>query len=89
MNLSVRPIQICPNSIIANIIHNLLSENISKHLLTWSEQSEKLRNSEITKEDYDRWRYTFPAEDTSQHWVKLPSKELSDSILASIRHKLK
>ena len=66
-----------------------INQSVFKMLLAWSEQSEKLRNSEITKEDYDRWRYTFPAEDTSQHWVKLPSKELSDSILASIRHKLK
>lgn len=26
----------------------------------WQEQSEKLKNGEITKEEYDTWRYTYP-----------------------------
>ena len=29
-------------------------------LSAWVEQAEKLRIGEITKEDYDRWRYTYP-----------------------------
>ena len=29
-------------------------------LSTWAEQAEKLKAGEITKEDYDRWRYTYP-----------------------------
>ena len=29
-------------------------------LSTWAEQAEKLKTGEITKEDYDRWRYTYP-----------------------------
>ena len=27
----------------------------------WQEQAEKCRNSEITREEYDQWRYNFPA----------------------------
>ncbi len=29
-------------------------------LSAWAEQAEKLKTGEITKEDYDRWRYTYP-----------------------------
>lgn len=29
----------------------------------WQEQAEKLKNGEITKEEYDNWRYNYPAED--------------------------
>ena len=28
----------------------------------WQEQAEKLKNGEITKEEYDNWRYTYPQE---------------------------
>lgn len=27
---------------------------------TWQEQAEKLKNGEITKEEYDHWRYNYP-----------------------------
>ena len=26
----------------------------------WKEQAQKLKNGEITKEEYDNWRYTYP-----------------------------
>ena len=26
----------------------------------WKEQAEKLKNGEITKEEYDNWRYNYP-----------------------------
>lgn len=29
-------------------------------LYAWEEQAEKLKSGEITKDDYDRWRYTYP-----------------------------
>ena len=29
----------------------------------WQEQAEKLKNGEITKEEYDRWRYNYPTYD--------------------------
>ena len=29
-------------------------------LSAWAEQARKLEAGEITKEDYDRWRYTYP-----------------------------
>lgn len=29
-------------------------------LSAWQKEAEKLKNGEITKEDYDKWRYTYP-----------------------------
>lgn len=44
----------------------------------WNEQSEKLRNGVITKEEYDHWRYNYPKEDTNQRWAKIPSTDIFD-----------
>ena len=46
------------------------------------EQSNKLSAGEITKEEYDKWRYNYPNSDDSIHWAKVPSKGLSDMLLA-------
>lgn len=39
-------------------------------LLAWSEQAAKLENGEISREEYDRWRYRYPEFDITKHWVK-------------------
>ena len=50
-------------------------------LTAWSEQADKLRSGEISKEDYDRWRYNYPDYDTSDLWHKAaPSQGLSDML---------
>lgn len=54
-------------------------------LLAWSQQAEKLENGEISQEEYDRWRYRYPEFDTTQKWVKIPSKRLSDMIVKAIK----
>ena len=38
----------------------------------WYQQAEKLESGEITKEEYDQWRYTYPkmeAEQTARIWT--------------------
>lgn len=45
-------------------------------LSAWYEQEEKYRNGEITKEEYDRWRYNYPKFDTTGHWAKVPPEGL-------------
>jgi len=40
--------------------------------MSWSEEKEKLRAGEITKEEYDRWRYHYPAFDDSVIKAKIP-----------------
>ena len=51
-----------------------------KMLNAWYEQAEKLKNDEITKEEYDNWRYSYPKFDTTDQWVKIPSQKLSDML---------
>lgn len=73
-------------------IHLVVDENskgIFEMLSAWAEQSEKYTHGDITKEEYDRWRYNFPKYDTTQHWVKIPSQELSDAMVKAFKDKLK
>jgi len=35
--------------------------------LAWQKEAEKLANGEITKEDYDNWRYTYPKEEAKRN----------------------
>ncbi|MCI8371637.1 MAG: hypothetical protein HFI75_04440 [Lachnospiraceae bacterium] len=44
----------------------------------WQEQAAKLERGEITKEEYDQWRYKYLELDTSKHWAKVPSQAVID-----------
>ena len=58
-------------------------------LSAWAEQAKKLEAGEITKEDYDRWRYHYPEFDTSGYWHKVtPSQELSDMLVEDFNDKI-
>ena len=65
-----------------------MNESVFKMLSAWADQAEKLKNGEISKDQYDHWRYTFPAEDTTQIWAKVPSKALSDALVEAMKDKL-
>ena len=60
-----------------------------KMLCAWKEQADKLSAEEISREDYDQWRYNYPKFDTTQHWAKVSSKELSDTLAKAFKDKLK
>ena len=60
-----------------------------KMLCAWQEQAAKLSDEEISREDYDQWRYNYPKFDTTQHWAKVSSKELSDTLAKAFKDKLK
>lgn len=55
----------------------------------WQQEAAKLEQGNITKEEYDQWRYNYPKFDTSQHWVHPPSQELSDMLLAEFEKESK
>lgn len=57
-------------------------------LTAWQEQASKLSAEEISKEEYDQWRYNYPKFDTTQHWAKVPSKELNDALVEAFKDKL-
>ena len=56
-----------------------------KMLTAWREQAAKLEAGEITKEEYDRWRYHYPEFDTTQRWAKVPSQALSDMLIEGLK----
>ncbi len=62
-------------------------DEMLKMLTIWHEQAAKLEGGEITKEEYDQWRYRYPEFDTSQRWAKVPSQELSDYFVKNLKDK--
>ena len=55
-------------------------------LCAWRQAAALLKADEITKEEYDRWRYRYPELDTSGQWHKItPSQGLSDLLLADLK----
>ena len=67
---------------------NKAAEELLQMLTAWQEQSSKLSAEEISKEDYDQWRYNYPKFDITQHWAKVPSKELGDALVEAFKDKL-
>ena len=49
----------------------------------------KLESGEISQEEYDNWRYHYPKFDTTQRWAKVPSQELSDTLVEMFKDQLK
>ena len=47
----------------------------------WQEQATKLEQGEISREEYDQWRYKYPELDTSKHWAKVPSQTVSNMLM--------
>ncbi len=51
----------------------------------WAPVMEKYRAGEISKEEYDNWRYNYPRDDNSQIWAHVPSAEVMDSIVQDMK----
>ena len=51
------------------------ASDLEQRLRAWQEQSAKLKTGEITKEDYDRWRYHYPVFDDTSIRVPVPPEE--------------
>lgn len=64
------------------------AEELLQMLTAWQEQAVKLSAEEISREEYDQWRYNFPKFDTTQHWAEVPSKELSGSLVEAFKDRL-
>ena len=65
------------------------AEELLQMLTVWQEQAAKLTTEEISREEYDQWRYNYPKFDTTQQWANVPSKELSDALVKTFKDKLK
>ena len=61
-------------------------QSMLEMLSSWAEQARKLDAGEISREDYDRWRYNYPKYDTTQQWAKIPSQQLSDFLTDALKN---
>ena len=52
---------------------------ISEMVCAWATVAEKYRAGEISRDDYDKWRYNYPLYDDTQITAKVPSQELGDA----------
>ena len=50
---------------------------LQRMLDAWNAEMAKLKNKEITQEEYDRWRYHYPEFDKAQNYVKVPPQDLA------------
>ena len=58
-------------------------------LTAWKVQADKLATGEISREDYDNWRYHYPKYDDTQTWAVVPSQELSDALFGVLGNESK
>lgn len=54
-------------------------------LLAWRQAATMLASGEISREEYDRWRYFYPEFDTTGRWVKAPSQAISDMLVDALK----
>lgn len=45
-------------------------------LCSWQQAASMLEAGEISKEDYDKWRYKYPEFDKAHNYVKVPPQDL-------------
>lgn len=62
---------------------------VSEMVYAWAPVAEKYRAREISKGEYDKWRYNFPQYDDTQIWAKVPSQEFSDAMVMAFKNKQK
>ena len=62
---------------------------LSEMLNAWAEQAEKYHSGDISREDYDKWRYNYPKYDETSGYVKVPSQGLSDEMIEAFKNRLK
>ena len=69
-----------------DVRQNKDAAHLHEMLCSWQEQAAKLEASEISKEDYDKWRYHYPDLDTSSIRQKVgPSQGLSDLLVQTLK----
>ena len=61
---------------------------IADMVTAWADVSTKYRNGDMSRDDYDTWRYSYPAHDDTQNYVKVPSQKLSDALVEAFKDKL-
>ncbi len=50
--------------------------HLSEMVCDWALVAEKFRAGEISKDDYDKWRYNYPKFDSKKIWAKVPPQDV-------------
>ena len=56
------------------------SVRFSEMVCSWAIVAEKYHAGEISKDEYDKWRYNYPKYETSLHWATVIPQGLSDAL---------
>ena len=60
--------------------------NLFDMFISWQKEAAKLEAGEITKEEYERWRYRYPEFDNKSGGVKVvPSQGFSDLLMEALK----
>ena len=62
---------------------------ISELVCAWAAFAEKYRAGEISRDEYDKWRYYYPQYDDTQITAKVPSPELNDAMIKAVKGTIK
>ena len=62
---------------------------LSEMINAWAEQAEKYRKGDISRDEYDKWRYNYPKYDASSGFVEVPSQQFSDTMVEAFKDRLK
>ena len=68
-----------------DVRQNKDAAHLHEMLCSWQQAAAMLEAGEITKEDYDKWRYHYPEFDKTKCWAKVPLQELSDIRMESLK----
>lgn len=68
-----------------DVRQNKDAARLHEMLCSWREQAAKLEAGEISKEEYDKWRYHYPDFDTRQNRGKTLSQNLSGMLLDALK----
>ena len=58
-------------------------------ICAWANIAEKYHAGEISRDEYDKWRYFYPQYDNTQITAKVPSQELSDAMIKALKGTIK
>ena len=68
-----------------NVRKNKDAAQLHEMLCAWRQVSAMLEAGEISKEDYDKWRYHYPEFDATQKRAKVMSQRLSDLLVEALK----
>lgn len=68
-----------------NVRHSKDAARLHEMLCSWRQAAAMLKAGEISREDYDRWRYRYPEFDTNQRTATVISQKLSDDLIDQLK----